>query len=197
MADPGMTENFSEQVNKMRLLDFGCGKKRQPGAIGVDINPASDADVLADLDRVPYPFAKDSFDMIWCNGIIEHLTDVMGVMEELHRISRPGALIVIITPYFTSLDAFTDPTHKHYFSFRSFDYFTGDFPEYGFYSSKARFIKRKVEISFWNVPRLGGIHPHHLVGAHWLARRFTSVYERFFAYILPAQFIRFELEVVK
>jgi hypothetical protein len=36
-----------------------------------------------------------------------------------------------------------------------------------------------------------------LLGAHWLAQRFPSVYERFFAYILPAQSIRFELQAVK
>ena len=183
--------------NIMRILDLGCGKRRQPDSIGVDVNPDSDADVIADLDRSPYPFADNSFDQIYCDGIIEHLTDVVAVMEELHRIAKPGARIIIITPYFTSVDAFSDPTHKHYFSARSFDYFTNDFPEYSFYSSEARFAKRKVEISFWSLPRLGGIHPQHLLGARWLAHRLTSIYERFFAYLLPAQSIRFELEAVK
>jgi hypothetical protein len=102
-----------------------------------------------------------------------------------------------VTPYFTSLDAFSDPTHKHYFSARSFDYFMGAFPEYGFYSREARFMRRKIEIRFWALPRLGGIHPQHFLGAHLLARHFTSIYERFFAYLLPAQSIYFELEVVK
>jgi SAM-dependent methyltransferase len=181
----------------MRTLDFGCGIRRQPDSIGVDINLNSKADVIADLDRCPYPFVSNSFDRIYCEGIIEHLTDIVGVMEELHRIARPGARIIIITPYFTSVDAFSDPTHKHYFSARSFDYFTGDFPEYGFYSSTARFAKRQVEIVFWRLPRLGGIHPQHLLGAHWLANRYTSFFERFLAYLLPAQYIRFELEVIK
>lgn len=181
----------------MRTLDFGCGKRRRPDSIGVDLNPNSNADVIANLDQFPYPFTDNSFDCIYCDGIIEHLTDVVRVMEELHRIARSGAHIVIITPYFTSADAFSDPTHKHYFSARSFDYFTGDFPEFSFYSSRARFVKRKVEITFWSLPRLGGIHPQHLWGARWLANRYTSIYERFFAYLLPAQMIRFELEVVK
>jgi SAM-dependent methyltransferase len=135
--------------------------------------------------------------MIYCDGIIEHLTDVVRVMEELHRIARAGARVIIITPYFSSVDAFTDPTHKHYFSARSFDYFTGDFPAYGFYSSDARFLKRSVEIKFWALPRLGHIHPQHFFGMHWLACHVPSIYERFFAYSFPAQFIRFELEVVK
>ena len=45
----------------MMILDVGCGIRKQPGAIGIDRNPASRADVLADLDHSPYPFADSSF----------------------------------------------------------------------------------------------------------------------------------------
>ena len=61
--------------------------------------------VLADLDHFPYPFASETFDLIWCDGILEHLIDVVQAMDELYRIARPNARLVIITPYFTSLDA--------------------------------------------------------------------------------------------
>jgi len=47
-----------------RILDVGCGIHKQPGAIGIDRNPASRADVLADLDRFPYPFGDSSFDRL-------------------------------------------------------------------------------------------------------------------------------------
>ena len=181
----------------MRTLDFGCGTRRQPASIGVDVNLNSAADVIANLDRFPYPFADNTFDRIYCDGIIEHLGNVVQVMEELYRIARPGAYIIIITPYFTSVDAFSDPTHRHYFSARSFDYFTGNFPEYDFYAQRAHFAKRRVEISLVAAATLRGWHPQHLLGAHWLANRYTSIYERFLAYLLPAQTIRFELEVIK
>ena len=68
------------------------------------------------------------------------LGNVVQVIEELYRIAT-RAYIIIITPYFTSVDAFSDPTHRHYFSARSFDYFTGNFPEYDFYA-QAHFAKR-------------------------------------------------------
>ena len=180
----------------MRVLDLGCGRAKTPGAIGVDVNRNSDADVLHDLEQFPYPFPDNSFDRVVCNGVIEHVADVVRVMEELHRLCRPGALIMITTPYFTSVDAFTDPTHKHYFSSRSFDYFTGEFPEYEFYS-RARFRKQKVDIRFWSLPRLGNIRPQHWLGAKILAGRLPMLYERFFAYLLPAQSIYYELVVVK
>ena len=180
----------------MTTLDLGCGRAKTPGAVGLDINPNSDADVLHDVDALPYPFADNSFDEIICSGIIEHVAEIVPVLEELHRIGRPGAVLRITTPYFTSVDAFTDPTHKHYLSSRSFDYFTGDFPEYGFYS-KARFRKQKVDIRFCALPRLGGVRPQHWLGAKWLADHATLVYERFFAWVLPAQTLYVELVVIK
>lgn len=180
----------------MKILDLGCGRRKLPGAVGIDLNPNSDADIIHDLNVFPYPFSENEFDLIHCDGILEHLDDIVRVMEELHRIAKPGAKIEVVTAYFTGVDAFTDPTHKRFFTARSFDYFTGDFPEYGFYS-QARFRRVKVEILFWRLPRLGGLRPQHLLGAHWLANRLTSIYERFFAYLLPAQTIRYELIVVK
>ncbi len=180
----------------MQTLDLGCGRAKAPGAIGLDINPRSAADVIHDVDQLPYPFQPDTFDRVICSGIIEHVDSIVAVMEELHRICRAGAVIEITTPYFTSVDAWTDPTHKHYLSSRSFDYFTGDFPEYSFYST-ARFQKRAVDIRFWALPRLGNVRPQHWLGAKWLADRFPMIYERFFAFMLPAQTIYYELVVVK
>lgn len=182
--------------NGKHILDLGCGQRKLPGSVGIDFNENSDADVIHDLNHFPYPFPDDHFDIIHCDGILEHLDDIVQVMEELHRIAKPGARIQITAPYFTSVDAFTDPTHKRFFAMRSFDYFTGDFPEYGFYT-QARFRRIKVEVSFWKLPRLKGLRIQHLVGAHWLVRRFPTIYERFFAYLLPAQSIHYELEVIK
>ena len=49
-------------AQRLRTLDVGCGIHKQPGSIGIDRNPASRADVLADLDRFPYPFADSAAD---------------------------------------------------------------------------------------------------------------------------------------
>jgi len=188
---------FESPVSGSKLiLDVGCGRRKIPGAIGIDFNINTDADVVHNLNHFPYPFPDNNFDKIHCDGILEHLDDIVCVMEELHRIAKPGALVEVTAPYFTSVDAFTDPTHKRFFAMRSFDYFTDDFPEYSFYST-ARFRRVKVEVSFWKLPRLRGVRIQHFVGAAWLARRFPSLYERFFAYILPAQSIHYELEVIK
>jgi predicted SAM-dependent methyltransferase len=74
----------------MRVLDVGCGIRKYPGSIGIDVNPASAADVICDLDRFPYPFADRSFDQLRAIHVIEHLTDVIRSMQEFHRLVRAG-----------------------------------------------------------------------------------------------------------
>src|SRR5438132_6496197 len=86
---------------RMKLLDVGCGIHKQPGAIGIDRNPASRADVLADLDRFPYPFGDSSFDRLTAVHVIEHVEDVIRTMEEFHRLVRPGGTVRIETPHYT------------------------------------------------------------------------------------------------
>ena len=96
----------------VRILDVGCGIHKQPGAIGIDRNPASRADVLADLDRFPYPFADSSFDRLTAIHVIEHVDDVIRTMEEFHRLVRAGGTVRIETPHYTDFSSFCDPTHK-------------------------------------------------------------------------------------
>lgn len=180
----------------MKVLDLGCGKNKTPGAIGMDFSPNSDADVIHDLNKFPYPFESNTFDEVICRQVLEHLDDVFKVLEEIHRVTKPGGIIRIWVPHFSSSDAFSDPTHKHFFSSRSFNYLTGDYPELDFYS-KARFEKIKVRIDFWKIHKLGGIEIQRLFGIGFLANKLTTIYERFLAFIFPAQTIYFELKVVK
>lgn len=107
----------------MKILDLGCGKKKYIGSIGVDISDKTDADVIHDLNTIPYPFDDNMFDCIICDNVIEHLDDVMKTMDELWRISKKGARIKIDVPYFRSVYSSIDPTHKHSFTYNSFNYF--------------------------------------------------------------------------
>ena len=108
---------------KAKILDLGCGKRKTLGAIGVDIGNDTDADVKHNLNLFPYPFSDNEFDFINCDNIMEHLDDVIRVMEELWRIIKAGGTVKIVVPYFRSKWAFIDPTHKHFFTMDSFSYF--------------------------------------------------------------------------
>ncbi|HUJ76103.1 MAG TPA: methyltransferase domain-containing protein, partial [bacterium] len=85
------------------ILDLGCGRNKLAGALGVDRNPASQADLLCDLNAVPYPFRADSFDEIHLHHVVEHLEDVVAVVMEIWRIARHGARVIIATPHFSSV----------------------------------------------------------------------------------------------
>lgn len=181
---------------KEKILDLGCGRNKCRGALGVDFNKNTDADIIHDLNKFPYPFDDNEFDKILINHALEHLDNVVKVMEEIHRIAKPNALVLINAPYFTSIDAFADPTHRHFFSARSFDYFTDDLKEFSYYSD-ARFRKLKVEIKFWEWKKLRGFRLQNWMGLWLLANKLTKFYETFFAHIFPAKEIFYKLQVVK
>lgn len=106
-----------------KVLDLGCGNKKREGAIGIDFNSRTAADVFHDLNVFPYPLEDESFDEIYLDNTLEHLDDVIRVMEEVHRICKPGGIVKVIVPYFRSIWACIDPTHKHFFTVDSFAYF--------------------------------------------------------------------------
>jgi SAM-dependent methyltransferase len=169
------------------ILNLGCGRKRIQDAVNLDITSETDPEVVHDLNHTPWPFAEDTFTKIFAFDVIEHLNDIPSTMEEIHRVCLPGAIVHITVPHFSSANAFTDPTHRRFFSKFSMDYFTSGHPT-AFYS-QARFHVRKAKILFY--PSL----VNKLV--HRLANRYPQKYEQRWAWIFPAWFLFYELEVVK
>ncbi len=157
-------------------INFGCGEHKLPGFIGVDKVKTKAADVIHDMNCMPYPFADDSVDEILMSHILEHLPDTISVMEEIWRISKNNARITIIVPYYNSVGAFQDPTHVRFFTERTFDYFSLDndseFSKWNYYS-KARFkiisvnpVQKKI-LSF--LPRrIQWFLAHHFSTIHHL-----------------------------
>ena len=107
-------------------LNLGCGEKKISGFVGVDRIKTPATDIVHDLNVFPYPFSNSCAEEIIMDNVLEHLDDVMVTMEELYRLAKPGAIVRINVPYFKSNSAFTDPTHKHFFTETSFKYFNED-----------------------------------------------------------------------
>ncbi|MEP6953430.1 MAG: class I SAM-dependent methyltransferase [Solirubrobacteraceae bacterium] len=168
------------------VLDVGCGSKKWPGATGLDISADTDADVVHDLDAFPYPLEDSAFDQVLMQDVIEHVREPVRVIEELNRVCRPGARIQLRTPHFSSMLAYSDPTHLHYFSAEAIR--TLAEPRFSHYTS-TRMRVVHVTIDHWLPMRALGI------GA--LARRFPIQYESYLAFRYPAMNIRAEFEVLK
>ncbi len=168
-------------------LNLGCGLKHVQEAVNLDITPETHPDVVHDLNQIPWPFPGDHFREVLAYDVIEHLEDFIAVMEEIHRICRDKAIVRITVPHFSCANAYTDPTHRRIFGYFSMDYVTGE-NEIGFYT-RARFKRLSSRMMFY---------PSLLNKLVWrLANRYPSVYERRWAWIFPAWYLSFELEVQK
>lgn len=125
--------------------------RRHTDTVHLDIRPLDGIDVVHDLEIFPWPFEPLSFEFIVAFDIIEHLADVIKTVNECHRILIPTGRLWIHTCYWNNKQAFTDPTHRHFFTEDSFDFFC---PEtffgqtYGFYSPcKFKKIGWKMDVT--------------------------------------------------
>jgi SAM-dependent methyltransferase len=168
------------------ILDVGCGAAKIPGSTGLDISADTAADIVHDLDVFPYPIENDSFDQILLQDVIEHVREPITVFEELHRIARPGATIQLRTPHFSSVLAYGDPTHRHYFSALAIRSLAE--PRFAHYTD-VRFRVVHVTLDLWA--------PYRLLGIGHLANRFGDTYEKYLAFRFPTMNIRAAFEVLK
>jgi SAM-dependent methyltransferase len=123
-----------------RLLDVGCGdgsrlaRLRREGwdVQGLDVDPVSarvareryGLDVhLGPLETAPYE--QDSFDAIISSHVIEHVHEPLVVLQQAHRLLKPGGQLVAVTPNVASLGharylehwlGLDPPRHLHLFS---------------------------------------------------------------------------------
>lgn len=101
-----------DQFAGQRLLEVGCGmgtdllQFARGGArvTGVDLTPRSieisrhhlklygqnGEFALSDAENLP--FADESFDAVYSNGVLHHTPDTAGAVRELHRVLKPGGL---------------------------------------------------------------------------------------------------------
>ncbi|MCY7352086.1 MAG: methyltransferase domain-containing protein [Cytophagaceae bacterium] len=54
------------------------------------------AKVKMDIHQIPFP--ENTFDVAFCNHVMEHVTDDIQAMRELHRVLKPGGWAIIQSP---------------------------------------------------------------------------------------------------
>lgn len=93
------------------VVDLGCGGTKQyAGNLGMDIFPAPGVDAVADLAG-SLPLADDSVDVLFAVHILEHLIDFLPLVDECHRVLRPGGVLHVMSPWWRHVNAVADPTH--------------------------------------------------------------------------------------
>jgi SAM-dependent methyltransferase len=80
------------------ILDIGAGGRQiAPQVIGVDFIPFKNTHVVSDIHNLA--FANESIDAVFCTGVLEHVCDPAGSVNEIFRILRPGGLVHIEIPF--------------------------------------------------------------------------------------------------
>lgn len=100
------------------ILNLGCGMRKMPGVVNVDINEDFNPDVLLDLTQYPWPWTGVSG--IYCSHVLEHIVDWWRFFSECVAVTDPGGFIHITVPDWADLDARTVRSHLHTFSLQSF-----------------------------------------------------------------------------
>jgi hypothetical protein len=65
---------------------------------------------MAKVDITSIPYAENTFDIILCSHVLEHIPDDQQAMSELYRILKPGGWALILVPFDAErAETFEDP----------------------------------------------------------------------------------------
>lgn len=154
-----------------KMMDFGCGLKPYEAMFTVDDYVGVDykgdgptyshhkVDVFYDGHTLP--FEGDHFDSIFSSEVFEHVFNLPEIMKELHRVLKPGGLILVSCPFaFGEHEAPAD--YARYTSFAIKSLFTSHGFEVVHYEKTGSFIEAIVQqrIAYWDrhvISRIAGI----------------------------------------
>lgn len=114
-------------------LNIGCGVDVKAGWVNIDVPVAipslprvEGAELIGcDLDSrtVVLPFADNSVSEILASHVLEHIREVLPLMQELYRVAKPDCVMMAAVPYGSSDGTWTDPTHVRAFFIDTWRYF--------------------------------------------------------------------------
>jgi len=94
------------------VLEFGAGRGKlaemnlqghAASVYGVDVDSAilenpflDEAKVIEDDGIIPY--SSDQFDIVFANNVMEHIPSTASAFAEIHRVLKPGGLLIAKTP---------------------------------------------------------------------------------------------------
>ncbi|MDZ7858024.1 class I SAM-dependent methyltransferase [Sphaerotilus sp.] len=151
-----------------KSLDLGCGlQPKNPfnaqEVYGVDVRDDAEAHIVkADLVVEPIPFPDSSFEYVTAHDFLEHIPRLIyvpqrrnafvEVMNEIHRVLKPGGVLMSFTPAYPHAAVFRDPTHINFITEETFPlYFDNQLRWASVYGFKGSFEILSQE---WRGPHL-------------------------------------------
>lgn len=127
----------------MDNLEICCGKRKKEGYLGLDKSINSNAQIIADVST-GLPFKANIFKNIRMINALEHFTDTISIIHEIHRVSKNNAKITLIVPHFSSMYTWIDPDHKKSFAYTTFDSFTKKHGNYDIKKIPFKILTKKL-----------------------------------------------------
>lgn len=115
-----------DSVDRLLILDLGSGTNPNlmdgMDIIHLDMAEGPHVEIVANLNNgIPVP--SNIFDRVLAVDVLEHVNNVIFVMDEIHRVLKPDGVVFVRGPVFGSPNHVTDPTHQRGFTIQSFDFF--------------------------------------------------------------------------
>lgn len=120
---------FDMDALQFNYLNIGCGTDIRESYINLDVFAFSGVDMVHDI-RLPWPFPDQCFVQMLAFHVLEHVPDLVFVMNEAYRCMAPGGNLFIKVPWWSGEWARGDPAHCRQFDHNSFSPFSDWFSQY-------------------------------------------------------------------
>jgi SAM-dependent methyltransferase len=96
-----LEEFYKSEASSKKTLDVGSRRGRHSkyfsNVVSIDINANNDPDLVADAHALP--FADNTFEVVLCREVLEHVRHPETVVRELHRVLVPGGTLLLTTRF--------------------------------------------------------------------------------------------------
>jgi ubiquinone/menaquinone biosynthesis C-methylase UbiE len=110
-----LISRFTVQAGS-KLLEIGCGRGEFLGAFqkaGLDCYGVDSSDYCIkntnefkfnclDITKNNLPYEDNYFDIVYHKSVLEHFYSPDKIMQETHRVLKPGGKVIVLTPDWTS-----------------------------------------------------------------------------------------------
>ena len=150
-------------MDSMLRLNLGCGNKRRPGFLGVDIGDFDAVDVRQDVLSYLRSLGDQTVQEVYSRHFLEHLEPaaLQELLAHVDRVLVPGGRAHFIVPHFSNPYFYSDPTHRQPFGVHTFSYLCE-------YTCLRRHVPNYARRAGWTLSRVQvGFLPYerwHLLG---------------------------------
>lgn len=107
------TDFFTKDLKVLHIAPEQCFYKRFRALENLDYTTGDLESPIADVhfDIQEIPFANETYDVVICNHVLEHVDDDAKAMSEMYRILKPGGFAILQVPQDTGAKkTYEDPT---------------------------------------------------------------------------------------